>query len=235
MKYKLLFASILATTANFAEYKSQIEQDRYLNETFFHNKKNGVFIDIGAYDGKDHSNTYFFEKDLEWSGICFEPLPHAFAQLKQNRNCICVNACVAPQDGIVNFFEVLGAPDMLSGIVNTYDPRHLERLKHEVATRGGSYSIKQIPSVNFNKVLAEHGISYVDYLSMDTEGSEMEILRSIDFDTVYIYAITVENNYRDPEMRQLLESKGFTYIGYIANQDDVYINSKEHPLRPKQI
>ena len=52
-------------------YKSQFGQDKFLNENIFKNKRNGVFIDIGAHDGITYSNSYVFEKQLDWTGICF--------------------------------------------------------------------------------------------------------------------------------------------------------------------
>ncbi len=88
-------------------YYSQVthEQDKYLNENVFKNKKNGVFIDIGAYNGVDLSNTFFFEKELNWSGICFEPIKDAFELLCKNRKCKCINACVSDKDGEVSFLQ----------------------------------------------------------------------------------------------------------------------------------
>lgn len=225
---KTIFFSItiFATSMLFPKfnYTSQIGQDRILNEQFFNNKRNGIFIDIGAHDGVSHSNTYFFEKELGWSGICFEPLPIIFKQLAHNRTCICINACVSKTEGFLKFFAVEGYSEMLSGLVNTYDPRHLERLQKEIAIYGGKYSIIEVPSVQLNKILEKNKINRIDLLSIDTEGSEFEILQSIDFNSLSIWAITVENNYENPEIRNLLTSKGFTFITYIGKQDEIYIN-----------
>lgn len=66
-------------------YYSQYQQDRILNEFIFRNARAGAFLDIGAYDGVLFSNTCFFERDLGWRGICVEPTPHIFAQLRKNR------------------------------------------------------------------------------------------------------------------------------------------------------
>ena len=54
---------------------SQTGQDRLLFEHFFRGKRNGVFVDVGAYDGTTFSNTLFFERSMGWSGLCVEPLP----------------------------------------------------------------------------------------------------------------------------------------------------------------
>lgn len=206
-------------------YMSQIGQDKFLNDHYFKNKRNGVFIDIGAYDGKTHSNTYFFEKELGWTGICFEPLPRVFEQLKNIRNCLCINACLSATEGIVKFIEVAGGPEELSGLVSTYDPRHMARLKLEIGRDGGSYEIIDVQSLRLDKVLREHNIFRIDYLSLDTEGGELEILKTINFDKTYIYAISVENNYGTSEFRNFLASKGFKLVTVLQGQDEIYINS----------
>jgi FkbM family methyltransferase len=226
--YNFIIISVGLFARNILPYSSQlnVQQDRFLNEHFFKNKKNGVFIDIGAHDGKTHSNSYFFETVLNWSGICIEPMPHIFAQLKQNRKAICLNCCVSSVEGTVQFLQVEGAPSMLSGIMQTYDPRHLARIKLEIERDGGSCKEVTLPSRNFNNIVAEHNIKYIDYLSIDTEGSEFDILKSIDFEKVYIFAISIENNYQDSRFRPFLESKGFRFVSLLGGQDEIYVNKK---------
>ena len=59
-------------------YYSQCQEDIYLNENIFKNKKNGVYIELGALDGILYSNTKFFEDSLNWKGILIEPHPEKF-------------------------------------------------------------------------------------------------------------------------------------------------------------
>ena len=66
-------------------YYSHCEEDMYLNTHFFKNKKNGVYIELGALDGVTLSNTKFFEDTLNWSGILIEPHPYTFRDLVVNR------------------------------------------------------------------------------------------------------------------------------------------------------
>lgn len=207
-----------------AEYYSQYGQDKFINEQFINNKKNGFFVDIGAHDGQTYSNTYFFEKKLDWHGICFEPLPKPFQELSKCRsNSICLNACVSSTEGNIEFIEVEGYSEMLSGIVGTYHPLHLARLKREITQYGGNYRIIKIPSIRFNDTMTAYNISKIDFLSIDTEGSELEILKSINFETVIINIIAVENNYQVKEIRLLLESKGYRFV--IHRGDEIYVRS----------
>jgi len=73
---------------------SQFKQDLFLLE-FYNKKYNGYFIEIGASNGITDSNTYLVEKDYNWKGICVEPIPYRFRDLKNNRpNSLCYNYAV---------------------------------------------------------------------------------------------------------------------------------------------
>lgn len=207
-----------------ALYKSQVGQDQFLNDLYFKNKTHGVFIDIGAHDGITLSNTWFFEKELGWKGICFEPLKSVFKTLCENRSCICVNKCVSHKEGTVIFREVQGYSQMLSGIEAHYDPRHLDRIYREIKQLGGSYNFVEVECCVLNNELEKHGFYYIDFLSLDTEGGELTILKSIDFKKFYIYAIAVENNYKDDSIKAFLTSQGFAYVACLGGSDEIYIN-----------
>lgn len=221
-----IFMTISVFTAvcpiNGGNYKSQAGQDQFINEMFFHNKKNGVFLDIGAHDGQSFSNTYFFEKDLQWKGICFEPLPHLFKKLRECRDCICINACVSKNEGTVPFLHLDSCDEMLSGMCGTYDARQLQTVMNDIAQFGGECKILQVPSVSLNKIVKEYGINHVDFLSLDTEGSELEILKSIDFSQITIDIITVENNFNEGSIQTFLEENGFIFITRL-HVDDIYM------------
>lgn len=209
----------------FAEYKSQIGQDKFLNEQIFKNQKNLVFVDIGAHDGITHSNTYFFEKTLNWTGICFEPLELPFLELSKNRNCICINACAWKHNNGIQFFEVKGAPEQLSGIVETYNPKHLARLKLECKRDGGSFQIKFMKSINVNEILESNKIFKIDFVSIDTEGSELEILKTIDFNKFKIHVLAIENPYDVKPIRYFMALLNFKHLAYLGNQDDIFVNN----------
>lgn len=226
MKLVVLFCLIftLETATVEHNYKSQAGQDDFVNRVFFHDKKGGFFLDIGAHDGVSGNNTYVFEKELGWKGICFEPLPHLFKQLQECRSCICINACVASTQGTLPFLHVDGCDEMLSGLCGTYDQRSLNAVMNDIANFGGELKILQLPTVRLDAVLAEHGITHIDFLSLDTEGSELEILETIDFSSLTIDVITVENNYNEPYIRELLTSKGFIFVTHL-HVDDIYVRS----------
>lgn len=204
-----------------AEYTSQVGQDAYIYQHFFKESSSGFFCDIGAFDGITFSNSYFFEKDLKWQGICFEPLPHLFKQLQNNRSCICINACVASKQEDVTFIHVDGCDEMLSGIAATFDKRHLEMVLRDTREYGGSCKIMRLPAVRLDTILTHYHISEIDYLSIDTEGNEFEIVQSIDFEKIKIKVISVENNYENEEIRTYLIAKGYCFITRL-HVDDIF-------------
>ena len=99
------------------EYKSQHKQDEFI-VNYFKEKRNGVFVDIGAHDGITLSNTYILEKEYGWTGICIEPMEHEYKKLEACRSCITYNCACYDTNGTEKFtmLEYDGYPDMLSGI-----------------------------------------------------------------------------------------------------------------------
>ena len=201
-------------------YSSQHGQDKYINETFFKGREGGVFIDIGANDGVSLSNTLFFEKALKWDGLAIEPLPTTFEKLKANRGCTVVNACVNDVDGEVSFMAVDGYAEMLSGIVDRYDDRHMARIKREQEKRGGSATQITVPGYKLSTLLKDTPFQTIDYMNIDTEGSEFEILKSIDFKKIQVGIITVENNYNDTRFRSHLDACGYDLVAVVG--DEIY-------------
>lgn len=211
------------------KYFSQHGQDKFLNEVLFKNKKQGVFLDIGANDGITFSNSYFFEKELGWTGTCFEPQKEAFLKLQSNRNSLNVKGCASDQTCIDVFYNVTGYGEMLSGLKSQYDPRHLERIKHTIAEHGGSIFETDIECYNINEFLINNKNYEIDFMSLDTEGGELKILKAIDFSIIKMKAVVIENNYGTNEILDFMQEQGFYRVAYLAT-DEIYINPKHYGL-----
>lgn len=201
-------------------YYSQFGQDRYLDETIFKAKREGVFIDIGAYNGIDFNNTYFFEKERGWKGVCVEPLPPIFKQLQQNRKANAIEGCIAPEKGEKQLLHVKGPSEMLSGILENYHPLHFERIMREIIDYEGSLEPLQVPCFTFNEAFENYPT--IDLLSVDTEGGEFEIVSSIDFQKFQIEVVVVENNYDDTRFIPFFTEKGFTHV-HSMEQDLIFV------------
>jgi FkbM family methyltransferase len=211
-------------------FYSQSNQDKYIFEHFFPDKKEGFFVEIGAFDGVKYSNTYFFEQ-LGWHGICIEPVPWIYERLKTNRSCTCINGCITNISGTADFLIVDGPSIMLSGLMDKYDPRHLERIEFELASLGGAKKIIKIPCYTLNEILHKYGISHIDLLSIDVEGGELDILRSINFENVSVDVIVVENNYNDLAFRSFLKIKGYDFIIKLDGDEIFKKRKKNIPIK----
>lgn len=209
------------------EYFSQYQQDKILNESYFKNKSEGVFVDIGAHDGITLSNTYFFEKYLNWKGLCIEPLQKAFDLLKTNRKCEVVNGCAWIENTVKTFRSIDGYSEMLSGLVDCYDPQHIKRIETESAGSGGQVIVDSpINCYDINDLLEKNKLFTIDLLSVDIEGGEFELIKHINLDRFDANVILVENNYNDNNLREYLFN-----IGYNLDQrlgvDDVFVRPRK--------
>ncbi len=227
MKRLLILAIFLCNLCCFATYYSQYGQDKFVHQRYFPDKKEGTFVDIGAYDGVHLSNTYFFEKELNWTGICFEPIPSVFEKLTLNRTCSCIQGCVSNKKGTRDFLHIKGYGEMLSGIVQNYSKEHRKRIGYEFTTNDDSKELLRVKCFLLNDTLAEQGISHIDFLSLDTEGGELDILKSIDFSEITIDVISVEDNYEDKRINNLLSKHGFTCVKKLKS-DLIFVHKRLH-------
>jgi FkbM family methyltransferase len=207
------------------KYYSQYGQDKWLEENLFKNKKDGVFLEIGADDGIDKSNTLLFEKK-GWQGLCIEPSPKRYKLLKKNRHCLCENIAISNSIGKKKFLDISGWGKGLSGIIDYYDEEHKDRIKFELDNPENKGSkIVKVKTDKLSNILSKYNIKNVDFCSIDVEGGEMDVIKSIDFSDVNIRVIMVENNYNKKDVYNYLIKKGFIFIKRIEI-DDIYVQKE---------
>ncbi|HUI61784.1 MAG TPA: FkbM family methyltransferase [Steroidobacteraceae bacterium] len=136
---------------------SRAGQDRFLFENFFRGRRNGIFVDVGAGDGETGSNTLFFERFMDWRGLCIEPRPEAFAKLTSRRKASC----------------------------------------------------EQLPANRLGSLLEKHVLPQVDFCSIDTPGSELEVLSTLDFTRFNIGLLSIATQDSDGSIRRLLAKHGY--------------------------
>ena len=211
------------------KFYSQNGQDQLIYSLFFPTfTEPGVFIEIGADDGIENSNTFFFEETLNWQGICIEPRAEAYARLIQNRNCLCENVAIGAKEGLHPFLSISGYGKGLSGLIDYYDDRHRIRISNEMDSPVAQQSrVEQIevPVERLDNILSKHSITHIDFCSIDTEGSERSILESIDFSKYHFNLFLIENNYHEAKTRRFLDQRGFHFYGRIG-ADDIFINRR---------
>ena len=204
---------------NVENIKSQIGQDSFVLYSL-NWKRDGYFVEFGATNGVDLSNTYLLEKDFGWNGILAEPAKLWHEDLKANRTALIDFDCVWSKSGeVLNFTVAQEAEYSTISSFTRKDTHASARSKCEI------YPVK---TISLNDLLERHGSpSRIDYLSIDTEGSELEILRAFDFDQYAISVITCEHNFSSQriEIYELLTSYGFVRVfeGF-SRWDDWYIH-----------
>jgi hypothetical protein len=184
-------------------------------------KKNGYFVEFGATNGIDLSNTYLLESHFEWNGILAEPARIWQEDLRINRKASISNKCVWHISNETIEFNETQSPELST--INSYSESdfHAER-----RTQGVTYKVE---TISLNELLENfQAPCYVDYLSIDTEGSEYEILNALDFRKYSFGIITCEHNgtvQRD-QIFNLLTSNGYTRIlTEFSMFDDWYVNA----------
>lgn len=201
-----------------AESKSQLGQDVFVLSSLGF-KREGFFLDFGATDGISLSNTWLLEKHYGWTGILAEPALVWQKKLKENRDSIITDLCVWKESGKeISFSESAE----LSTITKFKDADlHSAARKSAIA-----YSVKTITLMDLCSMYNAPDV--IDFISIDTEGSELEILREFNFDRYKVRVICVEHNYtkQRPKIKKLLESKGFERVFTdLSDFDDWYVNT----------
>jgi len=200
--------------------KSQLRQDLLVLclEDF---KRNGFFVEFGATNGVDLSNTYLLETEFGWNGILAEPAVCWQSELKLNRKANIEEKCVWSSSG--NFLEFHQTPNAELSTVSLFQHTDLHKAER---INGNKYIVE---TISINDLLSKYNAPRcIDYLSIDTEGSEFEILDSLDFKKYSFSVITCEHNFTSQRERihGLLESHGYSRIlSEISQFDDWYVKS----------
>lgn len=201
--------------------KSQVKQDLFvLAELDF--KRNGFFVEFGATNGIDLSNSYLLESEFGWDGILAEPAKCWHKELKMNRNCNIETNCVwSNSDSVLIFNQVDDAAELST--VSSYNKSDSHSKYRE---NGQNYNVS---TISLNDLLDKYNAPQkIDYLSIDTEGSEYEILSNFNFSKYDISIISCEHNFTPlrEKIFTLLTKQGYIrkYVG-LSKWDDWYVKS----------
>jgi FkbM family methyltransferase len=206
--------------------KAQLAQDLFAL-SFTEDASPKFFVEFGATDGVSLSNTWLLEKKLGWNGILAEPGKTWHNAISKNRTCFIDTRCVAGASGLkYSFLEVIdcdkGSPE-LSG-VEKYFGKH-DRVSKIRRKNSTSY---EVDTISLGDLLDQYNAPKdIQFLSLDTEGSELEILKGYDFKKRTIRSICVEHNYAESNRKAinaLLLEKGYTQVlKQISKWDDWYV------------
>jgi hypothetical protein len=205
---------------NFRSSNSQILQDLFVD--FVLSKNNGIFVEFGATNGVLRSNTLFLERSRYWTGLLAEPAKCWHTELNRNRpDCKIDTRCVWKNTG-----ETITFRETEDGELSTIDM--LSAVDKHSASRNSFRSQYPVNTVSLNDLLYFYLESKkLDYLSIDTEGSELDIISTFDIERFRPRIVTIEHNHTS--LRQGIFDI-FTSAGYIrvfenlSTIDDWYVD-----------
>jgi FkbM family methyltransferase len=167
-------------------------------------KRNGFFVEFGATNGVDLSNSFLLEKNYGWKGILAEPAKIWHSSLTKNRTSHIELDCVWSESNTSIVFNEVSEPEISTiSLFNELD-EHSEKRK-----LGLSY---QVNTISLHDLLNKYDAPFeIDFLSIDTEGSEYEILKAFDFSSYNIKIICCEHNFTPMrnEINALLSAHGY--------------------------
>jgi len=198
-------------------YNSEHGQDRYLNEKIFKNMRDGVFVEFGAIDGLITSNSLFFERELGWTGLCIEPIPEMYEKLKQNRKCICEQYAIAEAEGKEEFMENKDCVGW-SGLHRTIENEHWERISKQAPT----VDIITVPTTTIGTLLEKHKLYKIDYMTIDTEGNEFEIIKGFNFSQFEVAVFDIENNFGNNRVKRIMSRAGYR-LQTVLGPNEIYV------------
>jgi FkbM family methyltransferase len=214
-------------------YYSQCQEDIFLNDNIFKNKKNGTYIELGALDGILYSNTKFFEDTLNWSGILIEPHPDKFILLQQNRpNNYLFNNLVSCHEKPLLFRYFENCHAAVSGVENTLSQHHFDTYFESNNAFNNSLPQNKIfmKPKKLSEIVKETNLTHIDLLSLDVEGHEYEVLQSWDFsipiDVILIETLGVQPE-KDELCREILIKNNYKFITSYRHNEIFALNMYE--------
>ena len=204
--------------------KNRVAMDLFVLQ-FLDFKKGGFFIEYGAGNGILNSNTYLMEKEFGWNGILSEPAKVYYPQLENNRNCFIDQNCIYSVSN--KELTLIEAPKQIdSGMSSILEFAFDDRFS-KVRLQGKKYMVN---SITLEALLEKYNApKIIDYISIDTEGSEYETLKNFNFKKYSFRFITCEHMYvqkKREDIFKLLKSNGYKRIcENLSGQDDWFIKT----------
>lgn len=185
--------------------------------TRYLSKKNGFFIEAGANDGINQSNTYYFEKYMGWKGILIEPIPELAEKCRKNRpKSIVENYALVP----FNYkkksikIELLNLMSFVEGALHSKE-EEINHIKNACNIQNIQPSSLEVPVITLTEILDKHNVKEIDFFSLDVEGFELSVLKGLNFIRYKPKYILIEARYGE-ELKAYLQSwyKPLDKLGY---------------------
>ena len=213
-------------------YYSQFGEDIFMG-SLFPKGYIGTCVEVGAYDGRTGSNTLSFE-ERGWKCVCVEPLPVHFEKCKSIRKYV-VNCCISDTNKEDIPFYIFELNDGNQSAISSLEPDQRLIDSHSHLIRKGGQVIR-VKCRTLTSVLDEANFPHeIDFISIDTENTEINVLKGFDFSKYKVKYLIIENNYNESICEEYLSSLGFKKFrrhevnDYYMNINAIDINT--HPYR----
>ncbi|MER9651412.1 FkbM family methyltransferase [Mesorhizobium sp. M0199] len=188
--------------------KSQLLQDAFCLSASS-GKTNGFFVEVGVGNGIDLSNTYLLEKKFGWSGILVEPNTSYHEGIRSERSAILDVRAATSRSGDFLTFEEMEGEGMHSRLAGTSS-----------AAATGEIKKYQVETASLDSILNKHDApDVIDYVSLDTEGNEMDVLQGLSLDKRQVNVFTIEHNFEPGKSDRIKRFLG--QHGYVSVFEDV--------------
>ena len=225
-KLLLKFINFLkrSKSRNFSQLLQDLFASFIIDENF-----SKTFLEFGATDGISLSNTYILENELQWTGTLAEPDVQWFDSLKKNRpRSNIITKCIWKKTGEkMNFFS------SEKGVFSTLDDFRYsdkESLPENTSARNKNGKNFEVETISLNEVIKnEFNDVSPSYISVDTEGSEFEILKTFNFSKYHPIVFTIEHNFTELQKKidKLMTQNGYLRVfRHLTAFDAWYVSSK---------
>ena len=208
-------------------FASHLKQDQWVAEVF-KGRRDGYFLDFGAFDGREMSNTLYLERELNWTGICVEPNPTYYPALCAERRAICINAALWSRSReVFSFVDAHG----LSSFQFLTDGDSNAETRSRATTR-----VIDVDTVTPTELLDRfRAPRTIEYMSLDVEGCELDILSALDLDRYDIRLMTIEHGSDTARQRAIRKHlASFGYVGREVGYDDFFYRPHApYPVDPE--
>lgn len=204
--------------------KSQSKEDAILWHEFFRGLCQGRYIELGALDGITFSNTHLFSKGLNWTGVLIEASPSNYRKLLQNRQQDELHhSAICKSSRMVHVID-----NGAVGGIYEFMPKSFRRQWHPRVKEADMSAVKCQPLVD---ILRPH--SFFDFLSLDVEGGELQVLETVDFSQVKFGVIFFEadghNPLKNEATKSYLQAQGYRHL-FTKQRSAWFINNDFHSI-----
>ena len=191
------------------------------------NKRSGFYLEVGAYNGISESVSLRFEKELKWSGLLIEPNPLHFKYLKKNRsNNICLNFICLSKEYLKKKLYIKNL-NLMSHIVDDknkiyfkdYPIERINLLAKEANL--GNFKSYECKIEMLENIFEKFNINIIDLAIIDVEGSELELLKGINFEKIKINYFCIES-YNFEKLNQFMINKNYEFLKKLHREDYVF-------------